>query len=246
MTDFNRTNCPLLYNFDTKQNITYGDWVKILGGNPNTNALNARSCGRIRSGTHDGYLSDNNGMWGRTFGKFKGLRGRPICESKPLDDIWFYYDVPQGTGRWSLNYGYDQAGMAKGSYSLTTNPLGDCIVRQYYASGWQNYYFNPNYLTASMFADYIFFTLNPGIYLMGNFPYYDGGSNYHRCGWIVKEGASEVIICNGGLTSGAWSANNLIFFVDDEVQIRPHWWGGSGTGNMMFMLFKITPPGYWE
>ncbi|MDR0676442.1 MAG: hypothetical protein LBF97_05335, partial [Elusimicrobiota bacterium] len=84
--DFNRQNCPLIYEVESLNKVvTYLDWVKILGGNPATNALNARSCGRIRGGTHDGYnTTDNQNNWGRTFGKPAGPHGKTLAESKPL------------------------------------------------------------------------------------------------------------------------------------------------------------------
>jgi hypothetical protein len=248
LTDFNKTNCPLLHEFadgNFKKVPTFLDWVKMLGGNPSVNALDSRSCGRIRAGSYDGYLSQNKGYWGYTFGTPKGPRGKPLAASKPLDDTWFFYDKPgTDTGRWSLTYGNDST-YTYGAYSLGTSSLGDCIVRQYHANGWQNYYFNPHYTTASNFNNRNWITLDEGAYLIGAFPYYDGGSHYHRCGWEVLINDTIVLFCAGGLTSGAWGANNSIFFVDTEMKIRPYWWSGGGNGYMMFMLFRITPPNSW-
>jgi len=255
--DFNATNCPLLQGRSSKEVVSFCDWVKILGGDPAVAPNWTRSCGRARANENANYIHTN---WGRTFGTYKGSKGKPLAECMSLNEMFWYWDRPECRGWWSTAYGdpNDAASPAPrrvgtqgaapnvNMYNWDDDGFGYTLYRQYHNNGWQGYVNKTPLTDAQLRAGSNYFTLSPGVYMLGLFPYYNPSTtspapHYARvCSYIDGE-----LIADGGLKATGWTASNLIFFVDSPVQFKQAWHDGASYYIMMFSLYRLTPDGYW-
>lgn len=226
---FSAVNCPRLHQRDRREVPTWKDWVAILAGNENI--LDTYSSGRATRCMALSEYADYTTLyrpWGKTFGKHRGPRGLPLCEVKPLDEMFWYFDSPNTprhlkyyTGSYQVNdaamLGFYYNSSAGWSYNLTTDGITPS------SQGWH--------------------TLEPGVYGCTNSAY-NAGNVY----WMVIDetgptlpGEPQVLTRSYSNTT-IWKYMNAIFFVDSPILIRPEW---SNSAYMMGSLFRITPPGYW-
>ena len=219
--NFSAANCPLLRNHDRREVVTYKDWVSILAGNPSVTDTrpNRRSrCLALNDTPSYAYLKP----WARTFGKCKGPGGKPLSEVKPLDEMFWYYDA------------LDRQIANNIAYVVNASRV---LAYSYTSSGWVYQYAE---VGTTVSDNATIQPLVPGVYGACTMSYIanTGFNIVDDSGFI--QGTFPFLRCYVG---GGWFFQNSIFFVDTTVSILP-WWGTDGY--FQGIVFRITPPGYWQ
>lgn len=257
---FTKENCPMLYQRKGDEILTWKDFVLLLYGNPN----------KTNAGTYFPYetaLGVNNNPWGNkrwgcTLGKYQGVNGKPIAETKALDEYFWYYD---GYMRYLFNNW--QAGR------------NDCLIFNHRYSGdkhegsWIEGVCDDTSQTSWMylisggeFSNYHnrWLVLTPGVYGIRatNYSNLTVNGQWLDSRFYIREVGSKqlpnpdtipFLACRNHGT-GYWTTTNAIFFVDSPVEINFHYaqqtnsWGAC---NWECQIFRITPPpsvapNYWK
>ena len=220
--NFSAVNCPLLRNHDRREVVTYKDWVSILAGNPNVTdtRTNRRSrCLALNDTPNFAYLKP----WARTFGKPAGPGGKPLAEVKPLDEMFWYYDA-----------------LDRNIAATVSNTTNASRLFYYYYNSYNGWMFNWAENGLDMQTNNTLHRLEPGVY----------GACLMSCN---RDIGYNIIDTSGALQGdlpfmrcymgGGWFFQNSIFFVDTEVTLRKWWDAGD---HFQGILFRITPPGYWQ
>lgn len=216
INNFSRSSCPLLYNHDRREVVTYKDWAAILAGNQtvlDTTSNRSSRCAGLSCNATNTLLRP----WGRTFGKPAGAGGRPLAEVKPLDEMFWYYDALNRCLR-GLNINVSSAAR---------------LLYWYYnaSSGWLQRWTE----NGSVIGTVESYPLEPGVYGALSCAY--AGTS----GFNIRESDGTLrpfmLIESAGNT---WRYQNSIFFVDSPVTIE-----FIRTGYNMGQIFRFTPPGYW-
>lgn len=229
----------------------------MLAGNPNNKGYTYQpnnTCLRINNdpwGTK---------RWGQTLGKYKGLNGRPIAESKPLDEYFWYYHDKQRDFIMAWHPGFNDSLIFNLRYGNNWNSKWDGVwIKDLYEnptnSPWEATLcesYNQNYTT--------WLKLKPGCYgircavHLGNaqVQWLDNRWYYRIPGEPFTLNANTIPLIAArttDYTNKLWYLTNCIFFVDDEIEIQFDYLKGGGTWqycNWEAELFRFTPPGYWK
>jgi hypothetical protein len=258
---FNSTRAPLLHTFpDFKKVVSYKDWVTILGGNPTVRAGGNTNCLRFDSTGNTNYYQPS---WGRTFGDPKGPNGRTIAEVKPLDEVFWYYELAANPLNFR-SFTYSGTAFAINNNSGYSHPES-VVYAGYHNSGtWYGPYrgdFKGNDWASNNVTNNSNFVLQPGVYLMAvyghngyNGSYYTGLQGYIGDNEHFALPSSSALGYNDNCVvaslsyGGTWRGCNCLFFVDSPVTWNFSLSSNSGNGyaNAMFNLFRLTPEGFWE
>jgi hypothetical protein len=245
ITCFNKTNCPLLHEQKLNSVVSWGDWVKILGGDP---TAKYGRCLRV-----DQWEQNQQGVWGKSYGKPAGSKGRYLAEYRPLDETFFYYENLEAqfrVGRIPATATSPQSdNTILPSYPSTLDDR--TLVSWYYyqdSSGWRWNLANTNAgddVTPSTVNNW--FVLPAGVYMaVGvNYALNDYTSSLFSLRNIGESGDGFLInrsYCN---SYAVWYGANNLFFLDSPMEFRTHYYAPLDNGGMQGTLHRITPPGYW-
>lgn len=234
--DFNQVNCPLLWERDFKELVTWMDFIKILGGDPtqrnwnrgDSTAPGKGSCCRAIYYPDYHYLTTHK--WGQTFGIPKGPKGRPLAESKMLDEAFFYY-----------------AKLYRNFRGTAGNVWNDAIVISmecYAENSWDRVcqYDTKHDNRISYGSRAVNGVLHPGVYCACVTEHW-GYSGYSECG-MSFDGIQTIAVLEE--QANIWSATNVIFFVDSTIPFQCYRTATTAWGHSRWGIYRITPPGYWE
>lgn len=166
-------------------------------------------------------------IWGKTFGKYSGFRGKPICEVKAFDESFF-----------------TNIDLFTKICCITNNRWFD-PNREIFSILWESgsclwFCFKNQGSTSAYRAGPITEILTPGVYGCISGPC---DVNNHQVDiYDPTSGKTENLIHNYGDSSGSWRADNGIFFVDSSVIATLSY---PSTRFNCVMLWRITPEGYW-
>lgn len=174
--------------------------------------------------------------WGRTYGTPAGPNGKPLCESKLLDDSFWYY---QGATK------YLQPGIG----TVATECDFYFFVYRQTSTGWNTWWWDGKANQSTGDANIATIkTLEPGCYFCRTRSCSNNANYEAVCSWFID----NQLLCIGGGKRGtnSWRGTNMLFFVDSPVSIQPSWvlsYGNSYTGcQFEAEIFRFTPPGYWK
>jgi hypothetical protein len=246
----NLNTSTMLAQFQERKSIiSWNDWVKLLAQKRDgTSAIGERIL-RL----DDRSAANNGRSWGMTFGSPKGYHGRPIAETKPLDEMFFYYDIKGNYPRdWLGNSAPGGGGLAGRTFTNSDNEAE--YAGYLYSAGAVTFDRQSKNTT----------TLKPGAYfsVVRSFQNYSSSTSYYHY--------TRLYINNSGVgvPSAVWELgypygyynNNLgdnipslatcMFFVDTPVTYA---WtnadvGSNPVANQSYgwEIYRITPEGYWE
>lgn len=222
--------------FQLNKGLSYKDWVWLLSGR----GVNGRSIGsgQYLRGCMLYYPSTtasdrtNYRVQGATFGTPAGPNGRPLCEVKPLDDLFFYYS------------GYQR--MVYGGNANSVN-ASQIYLHAYLDNSWTSTYAGLRIYGKSVTYNDIWTSgreieLEPGVYIFG------GLTNPINAGTIGIQFYidNKLSFATTSNTTNVWIHNTRIFFVDSPVTFWIYYSYTSNRNSWIGRLCRITPPGYWE
>lgn len=234
---FSDALCPLRKEFKSNQVLTYKDWVLLLSGYPLPLYTDIKrtihtSVGRCCAVNNN--KTSNLKPWGITLGKFAGINGRPLCECKPLDEAFWYYDaVPRTMRGWNVYYNANR----RHSMNEAT------VFGLYYENGWQFWLSEKGYSVGTGGTNALY-TLQPGVYMAFANNFNEG--NYSCIAFFNSNANWYTFLSQERIVDGNEHGTNGIFFVDSPITVHASWSQGTGPNPFQIGLYRITPPGYWH
>lgn len=235
---FTKASCPSLYTFGKNRVVTWKDFIMLLGGWPNSPLMESftNSCFRVLINEPNIHYEQH---WGQTYGEYKGKNGKPLCESKILDESLFYYE--NSSRSLILFYDWNH----KHPYASPASIMEAWYVATV-AGNW-NFFYRKDGIGSNNYKAIML--LDPGVYLAYNSPYYDT-STYFEHSFYGSNTSNFIGITGMNATNNpntTYRVVNTIFFVDSPIYTFWHYTLGAKTSlhEAHFGLFRITPPGYW-
>lgn len=238
-------NCiPELKDIEPERVLFWKDWVYLLGGGESNAGITPYPANfyaglRIQSSTTPSDANHRN--WGRTYGAYKGYNGRPISESKLLDEsFWYYNGYVRQTISWENFW-----------------PCNACkIYVENFNNSWNNTDSGNFYWNGSASVKYTnpiyhnIFYLEPGVY-GATVAIYSSKAGIDQCGFfqISPDNSSwdYLVVCHTNLADSSYHFATCIFFVDTGCYIRASHASDDFTCQWFHaQVFRITPPGYWH
>ncbi|MDE7346747.1 MAG: hypothetical protein K2N48_08420 [Muribaculaceae bacterium] len=247
---FSKKNCPIAHILNRNQVPSYKDWIALLGGGREGYSDNVSgwltwsNCIKLmRSENANDWL----GIWGRTLGTYKGPNNTPLCESKPLDGLFFYY-LEKAESKKTFVGNIEVKSLTDSEHMVYLWGADKNAFTKFFKKDVNND--STGFYNGSAKTEMV---LSPGVYGLALF-----GSTlrtttaYFRFQLKKPDGTWEDLARNyttGHNTTAYtyWSVTNGIFFVDSPVTIRfYHTVSKWEEMTMVCEIFRFTPPGYWK